>query len=170
MKKRSSLINIGIVLIAILAFFTAKKIKWEMFLPDAPEFTGHSENTREDITPASLTGKYVMLNFWASWCQICVLETDHLQQIHNAYKSKNFLLIGIATSDLKDGFTNSLKFKMAPWPLIFDQGNQIAHLYGVYALPQTFIIGPNGSVQMHLKGKIDIHKLGQIQNFLDQRL
>jgi thiol-disulfide isomerase/thioredoxin len=121
--------------------------------------------TKTDIksTPLSLAdfkGKYVMLDFWASWCVPCRKSNPHMIELYNKYKSKGFDVIGIADDDGKVTVWNAAVAKdgVGIWHNVLRGGNiQMAmkHLknpddldekYGISSIPTKILIGPDGKI------------------------
>ncbi len=111
----------------------------------APQFSGKSYNG-EEINFADYRGKYVLLDFWGTWCAPCVAEISHLKKIYEKYADKNFEIIGIA-KDKKAKIEKFVKEKNIAWPqIIQDELNEIITLYNVRGYPTTILLDPDGKI------------------------
>ncbi|WP_256004938.1 TlpA disulfide reductase family protein [Pedobacter deserti] len=111
-------------------------------------------------------GKYVLIDFWASWCGPCRMEYPFLKKAYARFKDKNFEIIGISLDDDKSLWLNAIKSNGFEWIQLCDlkgRQNEIAKKYGVAAIPQSFLLDPEGKiVAKNLRGDDLLEKLGEI--------
>lgn len=113
-------------------------------------------------------GKYVLLDFWASWCGPCRAENPHLVEIYKQFKGPAFEILGISLDKpgKKDNWTKAIEQDGLKWPQISDLNgwqNNAAQLYGIQAIPQNYLISPEGKiVGINLKGKQLTDKLTEL--------
>lgn len=102
-------------------------------------------------------GKYVLIDFWASWCGPCRHEMPNVKAAYQKYADKGFEVISISTDrKLKDWRAAISELEMT-WPQLLDV--DAADVYGVYAIPTTYLVAPDGTIiEKNLRGK----KLGQV--------
>lgn len=130
----------------------------------APEFSATDINGKQ-INLSDYRGKYVLLEFWASWCVPCREENPNLIKAYNNYHDKGFVVIGISLDDKKDRWEKAIKEDQLPWIHVSELNafdNQLAKLYGVQPIPDNFLIDPKGQIiARQLNGKELAVKLSQ---------
>ncbi|WP_160718068.1 TlpA disulfide reductase family protein [Chitinophaga solisilvae] len=94
-------------------------------------------------------GKYVLLDFWASWCGPCRAENPNVLKAYNTFKDKNFTVVGVSLDDKQDKWLDAIKQDGMPWIQVSDlKGfrNEVAKQYGIQAIPSSFLIDPQGII------------------------
>lgn len=129
----------------------ADKISGDKSAEVGAEVTNFTLLTPEDqpLSFDQFEGKYVYLNFWASWCGPCHQEFPQLEEIYAAYKDQGFEVLGVSTDKNKDAWLKDLEKIQLPWPQVRDgEGDESIALrqFGVTALPTSFLIGPDGKI------------------------
>lgn len=131
------------------------------------------EFTQPDVDgkPVKLSdfkGKYVLLDFWASWCGPCRAENPNVLKAYNAYKDKNFTVVGVSLDDNGEKWHEAIKEDGMPWIQLSDlKGfrNQVAKEYGIQAIPSTFLLSPEGVIiAKDLRGEALHKKLAELLN------
>jgi peroxiredoxin len=116
----------------------------------APDFTQNDVNGNP-IKLSSFRGKYVLIDFWASWCGPCRQENPNVVRLYNKYKSKNFTILGVSLDRPaeKENWVNAIKKDGLFWTQVSDLkywSNQAALLYYVSSIPSNFLLDPNGKI------------------------
>lgn len=114
----------------------------------AIDFT-QNDTKRDPFQLSSLKGKYVLVDFWASWCGPCRAENPNVVKAYNNFKDKNFEIVGVSLDDSKEPWLQAIKKDGLPWIHVSDlKGwqNEVAVEYDVKAVPQNFLIDPNGII------------------------
>ena len=116
----------------------------------APNFALQS-NAGGQVSLASLKGKVVMVNFWATWCVPCRQEMPHLEALYQKYNSLGFELLAVnVEKNNAEGARRWLQETPVTFPVLFDSENQVTKLYKVQTMPSTVIIGRDGTMRfMH---------------------
>lgn len=146
----------------VLASYTGQKLtgKYEkakqLAVGKAVDFTQPDDKGNE-FKLSSLRGKYVLVDFWASWCGPCRAENPHLLKAYKELKDKGFEIVGISLDETKAAWLNAVKQDGMPWIQVSDLKGfktDIALKYGIAAIPQNFLINPEGViVAKNLRGE-----------------
>jgi peroxiredoxin len=113
----------------------------------APDFTIKTLEGKE-LKLADFRGKYVLLDFWATWCAPCLAEMPNLQAIQDQYaKDPRFVVIGLSLDDQPGPAASSVKALKLSWRQGFvGPDSPVVSAYGATAIPATFLIGPDGNI------------------------
>ncbi len=114
----------------------------------APDFTQNDANGNP-VSLASYKGKYVLLDFWASWCRPCRDENPNVVENYNKFKDKNFTVLGVSLDRAKDPWLQAIQSDNLTWTHVSDLkfwSNAVAQQYGISSIPQNLLIGPDGKI------------------------
>jgi cytochrome c biogenesis protein CcmG/thiol:disulfide interchange protein DsbE len=112
----------------------------------APGFSLPELGGEGPIDLASLDGQVVVVNFWASWCLECHEEHDALVAAWQRYRERGVVFVGVVFEDTEGAALAYAADKAGDWPLVTDPGSRTAIAYGVFGVPETFVIAPDGTV------------------------
>ena len=115
---------------------------------DALDFT-QNDVTDKPVTLSSFKGKYVLVDFWASWCRPCRAENPNVVKIYNRFKNKNFTVLGVSLDQQKEAWLKAIEKDNLTWTHVSDLqqwNNAVAQLYRVQSIPQNFLIDPKGKI------------------------
>ena len=133
----------------------------------APTFSGPNVVNGATIDLSQYRGKVVMINFWASWCQECRVEHENLLALYNQFRNNpDFVLLGINYQDKLEDARQYLDVHGSPFQQVRDVKGTISIDYGVYGVPETFIIDKQGVIRHKQVGPI----VGPAYSLLTERV
>ena len=120
----------------------------------------------EEVNLGQFRGKYLLINFWATWCGPCKIEMPSLETLYRRFKSDKFDMIGISNDMFGDRVVRPyVKASKLTFPMLLDQRMIVSHQYGVVSLPTTFLIDPQGKIIGVLQGAEDWSDPGTLLYF-----
>ncbi|QEH40096.1 TlpA disulfide reductase family protein [Chitinophaga sp. XS-30] len=131
----------------------------------APDFTQQDVKGRP-VTLSGFRGKYVLLDFWASWCGPCRAENPNVVEAYHKYRNSNFEIVGISLDDNREKWLKAIGDDKLNWVNLGDlKGwkNAVALQYHIRAVPANLLIGPDGVIiAKNLRGDALEQKLNEI--------
>ena len=119
---------------------------------EAPDFTLNDLNGKP-LTLSSLRGKYVVLDFWGSWCGWCIKGFPEMKEAYAKYKDKMEIL-GIACRDTEKRWKAAVAKHQLPWLNVLNEGDvDVSALYAVEGYPTKIVINPEGKIQKIVVGE-----------------
>lgn len=141
------------------------RIKGVSIGAQAPEIA-LSDTTGNPVSLSSLRGKYVLLDFWASWCGPCRAENPNVVRMYNKFKDKGFAIYSVSLDQAKANWTKAIRNDNLTWTHVSDLKywqSAAAQQYGVQAIPATFLLDKEGKIiAKNLRGDALEQKLEEV--------
>jgi peroxiredoxin/predicted negative regulator of RcsB-dependent stress response len=121
----------------------------------APSFTSEDINGKA-VRLDAYRGKYVLIDFWATWCAPCIGDLPRLQAAYRTYHDAGFAIIGVSLDESKTAVVDFARARNLPWPQLHNASGSadLVEGFGVSSIPATYLIDPEGTViRLDLRGK-----------------
>jgi thiol-disulfide isomerase/thioredoxin len=132
-----------------------------------PDFS-IADTSGKPLQLSSLKGKYVLVDFWASWCGPCRKENPNVVAAYQKYHDKGFEIVGVSLDTQKDAWMKAIAKDGLAWNHVSDlKGWQsgIVKQFGIHAVPTSFLLDKDGKViANNLRGEALLEKLGSLLN------
>jgi len=137
----------------------------------APEFRLEDMyDPADSVSLRQYRGRVVVLNFWASWCGPCVAEHPYLVDLFDRYDPEEVLLLGILYEDVPEKGRAFMRQYGGGWPSVVDYRSRTAIPYGVYGVPETFVVTREGTIAYKLVGPLTPGTLPVVYATIDSLL
>lgn len=114
----------------------------------APDFAQATPEGK-DLKLSDMRGKYVLIDFWASWCGPCRQENPNVVRMYQQYKDKGFDILSVSLDSARDRWLQAIEADKLTWKHVSDLkgwSNEVAQMYEVQGIPKTFLIDPQGKI------------------------
>jgi peroxiredoxin len=122
----------------------------------------------KDVSITSFRGKFVLIDFWASWCGPCRMENPNVVKAYNEFKGKNFTILGVSLDKDKDAWKKAIAQDHLSWTQMSDLkywNSQAVETFGFQGIPFNVLVDPSGKVIAEsLRGEDLDSKLKQVLN------
>jgi cytochrome c biogenesis protein CcmG/thiol:disulfide interchange protein DsbE len=119
------------------------------------------------LSSDSLSGKIYVINFWASWCVPCREETPAVESFYRRWRHEGVEVVGVLFGDDADSARTFRQRFGGTWPLVNDPTGRAAIDYGVFGVPETYVVDSRGVVMAKLVGAVDAATLEDVIIGLD---
>ncbi len=110
-------------------------------------FTGYDlDGNTSELADFVGQGKYVLVDFWATWCVPCMGEVPYLRYIYDEYSAKGLVMVGVSVMDQVDRVKNTVAKEKMVWNHIYDRDNVATQTYGINGIPQIILFSPDGTI------------------------
>jgi peroxiredoxin len=114
----------------------------------APEFSLPTPDG-ETISLSDFRGRYLYVDFWASWCRPCRLENPELVEVYKKFQGEDFEILGVSLDRIKDAWVNAIEEDGLPWVHVSDLkyfDSELIPLYNIKNVPTTYLLDPEGKI------------------------
>jgi thiol-disulfide isomerase/thioredoxin len=123
----------------------------------APDFTLPDSSGKKNYTLSKFRGKYLLVDFWASWCGPCKTEIPYIKEAYERFHKKGFDVLSVSLDDKREAWLNSLKVFQMPWTQVSDSKgfrSIVNDLYPIPSIPKTLLLDKEGKIiATDLRGK-----------------
>lgn len=153
-----------------LAKYVNQQLELAKINPIGSEIADFSQTdtSGHKIKISSLRGKYVLIDFWASWCRPCRMENPNVVAAFKKYHEKNFTVLGVSLDQAKAAWLNAIHMDGLTWSHVSDLkgwSNEVATKFQITSIPQNILINPKGIIiAKNLRGEALNKKLDELFN------
>ncbi len=157
---RVAAVGMGVVITGFLVIVGGQIGKDPTLVPSpllgkqAPDFSLPRFDQPGNVSSAELSGRFYVINFWASWCVPCREETPALEAFYRQWQARGVELVGVLYNDTIAAALAFRKELGGTWPLVQDPGSRTAINYGVFGVPETFVVDQRGTVMAKFVGAV----------------
>jgi cytochrome c biogenesis protein CcmG, thiol:disulfide interchange protein DsbE len=149
-------IVVAVAIVALLTFGLLSKGNSRLAVGEsAPSPTLPKLDAAGEGSLTEYRGKWVLVNFWASWCEPCRDEAPELEKFQREHAGQNFTVVGIDTQDISDDGSKFAKEYGLSYPLLHDGNGDNGHEFGTTGVPENYLLEPNGKLAWFEPAPVD---------------
>jgi peroxiredoxin len=151
-------IGAGVLTLVVFGVFTGPSSSvWSMASRVPAVGMPAADFTLTDLTGRTQSlsqyrGKVVLINFWATWCKPCTTEMPAMQACFDKLRDQDFVVLAVNELEDTQKVAEHIKTHGHTFPVLLDQDNRVANLYGVYGLPVSVFVDEQGTIREYIKG------------------
>lgn len=119
------------------------------------------------IKLSELKGKNVIVNFWATWCDFCVVEMPDLQKLQDTYKDDDLIILAVNVGETKDVVQKFAEENKLNLTVLLDTDSNVANTYGLRSFPSTLAINKKGEIIGGYVGMLTYEQMEKLYSFFD---
>lgn len=162
LRTRAALLGSLAAVFGLLAFVTVRSNRPAAIsvalarglTPEAPQFVLPRLTAEGTLDLASLRGRVVVINFWASWCIPCRDEAPVLEATWRRYRDRGVVVLGVNVQDLVPEALRFLQETQTTYPQVRDRDNTVYRSYGLTGVPETFFVDRDGRIVRKFPGAV----------------
>ncbi|MFZ9888951.1 MAG: redoxin domain-containing protein [Myxococcota bacterium] len=131
----------------------------------APDFVLPEGETNTGLQLASLRGKWVLVNFWATWCPPCRDEMPSMEMLNRRFQNRNFAMLAVSVDENWGDVARFFGDTPPTFKVLWDRQKVTARRYGTSKFPETYLIAPDGRVAAKYVGPRDWYNQGTVEYF-----
>ncbi len=177
MRAAVAFLALGLVLVAVVVGMPGRPSSPEVGVAASapkpgdpvPEFSLPGLDGKPVTIPK---GKVVLINFWATWCPPCRMETPSMVDLYRKLRERGLEILAVSVDKSDADVEKFVREYGIPYPVLRDPDARIAHAFGVFKYPETFIVDRRGIVRHHVIGAInwmDPTAVRALEELLDAR-
>jgi thiol-disulfide isomerase/thioredoxin len=171
-----------IIIIALIALIATGCSKIIEPIQEQPNNTSYEQSAKDAIMApdfeletmdgskiklSDLKDKYVILNFWATWCGYCVIEMPDLQKLQAAHKD-DLLILAVNVGESKEVVQNFIKENNLELTVVLDEKMNVANTYGIRSYPTTISVNKKGEAIRGYVGMLTYEQMEQLYSFFEE--
>lgn len=125
--------------------FNSLKVQLIKDSPSMPDFTLQNLEGKK-ISTENLRGKFLWINFWATWCPPCRAEMPSMQKVWEEFGGENFIILAVDLRENREKVRSFIKNNGYTFPILLDTSGDVGKKYGVRSIPTNFFVDPDGKV------------------------